>query len=101
MAFDGNEGTMITLNDGADLTRTNRNNNPRKSLGMFFGKEKLLDLLNQPECMGIRIYYGEQNKDFQLVLVGADENQNDMLALILDMGLPCPPFNSSSNALNS
>lgn len=101
MAFDGNEGTMITLNEGATLTRNYRNNNPRKSLGAFFGKEKLLELLNQPECMGIRIYLGEENRDFELVLVGADANQDDILDLILDKGMRNPPYNGNSNALNS
>lgn len=101
MAFDGNEGTMITLNDGAVLTRNYRNNNPGNSLGMFFGKEKLLELLNQPECMGIRFYFGEQNRNLELVLVGADSNQDDILDLILDRGKRMPPFNGVSNALNS
>ena len=101
MAFDGTEGTMITLNEGAALTRNYRNNNPRKSLGVFFGREKLLDLLNQPECMGIRIYFGEENRDLQLVLVGADANQDDILDLILDLGLDTPPYSGASNALNS
>jgi hypothetical protein len=101
MAFDGNEGTMITLNDGAVLTRNYRNTNPGKSLGMFFGKEKLLELLNQPECMGIRVYFGEENRDIQLVLVGADGNQDDILDLILDRGLRIPPYNGANNALNT
>lgn len=101
MAFDGNEGTMITLDEGAALTGEYRNNNPRKSLGMFFGKEKLLELLNQPESVGIRIYFGEENKDFELVLVGADSNQDDILDLILDRGKRMPPYNGVSNALNS
>ncbi len=101
MAFDGNEGTMITLDEGAALTRTYRTNNPRKSLGAFYGKEKLLDLLNQPECMGIRVYFGEENRELQLVLVGADANQDDILDLVLDLGKRMPPYTGSSNALNS
>jgi hypothetical protein len=101
MAFDGNEGTMITLDEGATLTRNYRTTYPRKSLGAFFGKERLLELLNQPECMGIRIYLGEENSDFQMVLVGADANQDDLLDLILDRGKGFPPYNSNSNALNS
>ena len=67
----------------------------------YISKEKLLELLNQPECMGIRIYFGEENRDFELVLVGADANQDDLLDLILDRGKKNPPFNGSSNALNS
>ena len=101
MAFDGNEGTMITLNEGARLTREYRNTNPGKALGSFYGKEKLLELLNQPECMGIRIYYGEENRDLQLVLVGADGNQDDILDLVLDKGMAIPPYIGSSNVLNS
>ena len=101
MAFDGNEGTMITLDEGATLTHTYRTNNPGKSLGVFYGKEKLLELLNQPECMGIRVYYGEENRELQLVLVGADANQDDILDLVLDLGKRMPPYTGSSNVLNS
>lgn len=41
----------------------------------FFGKEKLLILLNKPNCTGIKILFGHDDKESpNLVLVAANEN---------------------------
>jgi hypothetical protein len=37
----------------------------------------------------------------QLVLVGADAAENDMLDVIVEVGIGCPPRCASKNALNS
>jgi hypothetical protein len=101
MAFNGSEGEFITLNEGADLTGEFRSSNPTQPLAYFFGREKLEELLAQDNCMGIRIYFGEKNNTLQLVLVSANDNQDDLLDKILDRGGPFPPRTSSTNALNS
>ena len=104
MAFDGNEGSQITLTQGAALTKQYRKENPAPTttLAHFFGRNILLQLLNQPECMGIRMYYGINSEGKkQLVLVGAKADENDMLELVVDMSVPCPTRCSSTNVLNS
>lgn len=102
MAFDGNEGSWISLDDGALLTETYRENNPGKLKGYFFGKDKLETLLNQSDSMGIRIYYGEDaNGTQKMVLVGAKANQDDILDKVLDFGEPCPSQCGNDNVLNS
>jgi hypothetical protein len=77
--------------------------------GHFYGREILEKILGQPECMGIRIYYGINDKQEKvLVLVGADENGKDQWPsyskptgkklkggggnTAADQGAPCPPF---------
>ena len=67
------------------------------------GKEKILELLNQEGCVGIRFYYAINDKGEKiLVLVGADSNENDMEnGLLLENGNICPPFCPKKNVLNS
>lgn len=101
MAFNGSEGEFITLSEGADLTSEFRSSNPSQPLAYFFGRDKLEELLAQDNCMGIRIYFGEKNNSLQLVLVSADDNQDDLLDKILDYGAEFPPYTSTSNDLNS
>ena len=102
MAFNGTEGSAINLSEGAALTKEHRLRNPMALKARFFGKEILNQILDQEGCMGIRFYFG-QNEDGvrELVAVGADANEDDMLDLIADISTPCPKACSSPNALNS
>lgn len=102
MAFDGTEGAQITLAEGAALTKEHRLRNPSSIKGRFFGKEILQQILDQSGCMGIRIYFGQdEDGNRQLVLTGADSDENDLLDLVADASVPCPNYCSSANALNS
>lgn len=103
MSFDGTEGTFINSTVGGGLTGAFREKFPNTRTAVFYGKEKLQDLLAQSDCQGIRVYFGwnETNEVMELVLVGADSNEDDILENILDCGIPCPNNCSSSNALNS
>ncbi len=102
MSFDGTEGGAITLAEGATLTKEYRSRNSSAIKARFFGKDILRQLLDQEGCMGIRIYYGQDGDgNNQLVLVGADSDENDMLDLVADTSVPCPNLCSSPNALNS
>lgn len=102
MAFDGTEGKEITLIEGAALTATYRDNFPNEIKGHFIGKDLLNEILAQSECMGIRIYYGiDSNGNKQLVYVGADSNEDDIIGIIADHSEPCPSRCSRANDLNS
>lgn len=102
MAFDGTEGGQITLQTAANLTANYRDNNPNSTIAHFFGREILLQLLQQSSCVGIRIYYGQDaDGNKELVLVGADESENDILDLVADLSMPCPKTCSNPNQLNS
>lgn len=103
--FSGNEGTFITLSEGADFTQAYRDDvGDTQNKAYFFGKNKLTDILNQSDCMGIRIYFGldKDTGKYNLVLVGALANENDMTTgYILDGGIPCPTCCGNTNSLNS
>ena len=73
-----------------------------KNNAHFVGKNKLQKILDQDGCMGVRIYYGLDNGVKNLVFVGADANENDMVdGVILEKTLPCPPRCPDKNKLNS
>lgn len=101
MSFNGTEGGPIDLDDGATLTGNYRAAG-NTELGAFYGKDILRQILDQEGCMGIRIYYGEdKNGKKEMVLVGADANEDDMLELVADVGKKCPPHCGAPNSLNS
>lgn len=104
MAFNGNEGAVVTLADASRWTGNYRNTIPVGDvIGLFLGKNQLMKILNQPGCMGIRFYYAiDDNGVKNLVAVGAEANENDMTSgIILDKCFICPPRCSTKNALNS
>jgi len=53
----GKEGAEIELALAAEWTKNHRERHSHASISQFFGKEILQRLLQQPNCLGIRIYY--------------------------------------------
>ncbi len=102
MAFNGNEGTYITLTQGSTWTGSYRSANPDGVKGHFFGKTKLAEMLNQTGCVGLRFYRAIDDVGAeQLVVVGVVSNQTDMTSgLILDKSVLCPPYCDSGSGLN-
>ncbi len=104
MSFNGTEGSFVTLREASDWTANYRATiSSGEIIAHFFGAEKIKDLLDQTNCVGIRIYYGiDENGKKNLILVGAKANEDDMTSgLILDRSISCPAFCGNSNGLNS
>ncbi len=101
MSFTGNEGEQITLQEGADYTLRYRSANPSAKKGVFFGKNHFDKIFAQGDCKGVRFYFA-QNEDGSptLVMVGADSNENDLLNVIVERAVACPPTCGSINPLN-
>lgn len=62
----------------------------------LFNKQDVLDLFNQEDCQGLRVYYSmDESQNFHLLLVGADSEGEDIIdpndPQILDEGERCPP----------
>ena len=95
MGFTGKEGEFITLEIGKDYTGNWRTKHGDEAIrAHFFGKEKLMQLMEDESVMGIRIYQGLHQDSLKLVLVGTDKDENDITEgenRILDAGVPCPP----------
>lgn len=103
MSFNGNEGEMIDINTGGEWTanyRKSRYNDGVNSI--FYGKNKLMDLLNQSNCVGIRIYKAIDDRNAPvMVLIGTDANENDLTdGYVLERGTPCPPQCGGGGATN-
>jgi len=104
MNYTGNEDHSISLTEASELTANYRNAQTGDYIkAEFYGKNAILDLLNQETCIGMRIYYGLNSEGVQkLVLVGVDTSGDDLVnGVILDKGVPCPIACSSTNTLNS
>lgn len=94
----------ITLAEGAELTSRYRKSGATKTTESgAFNAKPVLGLLAQAGCVGVRFYRGLTADDAPaLVLVGVDAEGNDMTAgIVLDRHLPCPPYCTDDNALNS
>jgi hypothetical protein len=104
MAFNGDEGSEVTLAEASGWTANYRRTIPSGEIvGQFVGKNKLMKILNQRGCMGVRLYYGigDDGKK-NLIAVGAGSDENDMTeGVILEKFFPCPPICSGKNSLNS
>lgn len=101
MSFNGNEGEQISLEQGAEYTLRYRSENPDAVKGVFLGRNHIEAILAQSDCKGLRMYFAK-NADGSptLVVVGANENQDDLLNLIFQRLMPCPYQCSGTNPLN-
>lgn len=100
---------IITLADAAVLTSRYRTSvtNPSGALtqkiGGSFNKEAIELLMDNPNFNGLRFYFAlNANKEMSVVLVGVDENGDDLTDdVILDFAEQCPTICGCANALNS
>lgn len=106
---------MNELTGNHDAEHANQKSLDTHVKAMCFGKDKVLELLDQPGATALRIYYGikidtdgDGIKEKKMILVAVDEEGNDILpveaaptasgavaktmALILDQGMPCPQY---------
>jgi hypothetical protein len=97
----------ISLRQAVDYTKRYRKAAPASEHAGFFWANGLREVLEQPNCSGIRVYHGlAKDGAYRLVIVGVDANGKDMTgriahasgksqsgqATILDTHWPCPPF---------
>ncbi len=94
---------IITLQEAQDLTFAYQESATavNQTIATSVDKTSILNLLNQPNCEGMRMYFGlTENNKLTLVLVGTNATGNDMTAgQIVDRLGDCPPFCDSSSSL--
>jgi hypothetical protein len=102
MAFTGKEAEQFPLETAAQWTARFRDSISGGPIAHFFGKSIINSILSQEGCMGIRVYYAlDENNVRQLIIVGADANENDMYTgIIAERSVICPPFCGGGNPLN-
>jgi len=97
IVIDADTGSFITVSTAEDWVETFRTDHVSSSKGHFFGMNKLQQLLDLDNCMGVIFYHAVDDQgDRTLVAVAVDNgnqelyhtNGNDDLAL--DGSVPCP-----------
>lgn len=123
--FTRDSGSFISLIRGSKMTQAfridqiDRKKHKDFLICSFYGEKKLRKLLDNPEAIGLRIYYGldidgDGKRDKKFVIVAVDEDGNDILPSaqqgfekdtpqddILDGGVDCPYDCPKANPLNS
>lgn len=93
MEINKNTGDVITLDEAINFTHAYQEQNSEAIKSYFVGSDKVNMILNQENCIGLRIYNGyntNENKT-NLVLVGVDVNGEDLVSgVILENLLTCP-----------
>lgn len=104
MSFTGNEEHTISLATAAVMTKNYRDTvNTNATIAHYFGKSEVQSLLDQEDCVGMRIYYAiNATGQKQLVAVGVNSDGDDLYnGIILDRTFCCPMYCSSANPLNT
>ena len=96
-----NTGGIIPLPDAVQWTLNFRTTNPTKIKAHFFGSNIIQDILNQTDCVGIRMYNAiDDSNNAQIILVGVNSNSDDMTTgIVADMSIPCPMHCDNNSVL--
>jgi len=92
MKLDQNTGAPISLKDAQEFVTNFRKLHPNEITSLFAGSKIIKSILEQEDCVGIRIYNGYNEKEQRLnsVLIGVDSKGEDLLSIIADEMFPCP-----------
>ena len=82
------------------MTKAFRTKNPDAIKCWLVQASLIQDILNQAGCAGLRMYNALNGDSATLVIVGVDQNGDDMTAKIVEYVLPCPKSCSADNPLN-
>ncbi|MCK6560921.1 hypothetical protein L6R21_17130 [bacterium] len=93
----------ISLQEASELTaRYQENLQPGQPKGGFFGKQAVQRLLDHPECVGLRFFFGA-HKDGKRAVVGmcVDKFGAEMFhGPAMELSIGCPPYCGIPNLLN-
>jgi hypothetical protein len=92
--FTGTEGEEISLETASAWTANFRSEHPYSIKALYYGRNILLDMLDQENCVGLRFYFAIDSEGAkQLVIVGVDADGNDLYnGIVADRGKPCPTY---------
>ena len=102
MELDENTGGEITLVEAQNFVKAFTKKYPNEVKAFFMGKVNVNSILNQTDCIGIRIYngYDVDLSRLNLVLVGVDKDGKDMTdGVIMDQMKTCPSYCDTSSSL--
>ena len=100
MSFTGKEGAAITIEEAQAMIGRYRtkyatkegSDEPSDTIWVFSGREIIQQILDQEGCVGIRFYFGEREGHKDIVMIGVDKDENDLVkGVIADRSSACPP----------
>ena len=96
MPFTGKEKHQIGKDDAKQLIKNFHDNQKKiKIKSVFFGREFVLSLLNQSDCVGLRIYYAQQGpakQDAPTMVIASEDSTWTVMTTVLGEDPPlCPP----------
>lgn len=96
MKLDPNTGGIITKEEAKTLIAAFAKKFPGQIVSSFIGGDNVKKILEQNNCIGLRIYngYDDVEQKISLVVVGVDTQEQDMLDgdIIFDKMATCPPI---------
>lgn len=95
MNLDPNTGSIITEEQAKKMIALFAEKFPNQIVSSFIGGNNVKKILEQEDCIGIRIYngYDDEAQKISLILVGVDSAEQDILGngIIYDEMAICPP----------
>lgn len=100
--LNGTEGENIPLADAIQMTKVFREANPHAIKAFYIGRDIMNELLNQENCVGMRIYNAlDEDNQAQVVIVGVTTDNEDLYEGIrADKTKPCPSLCDINSPLN-
>ena len=96
MELNENVGSVITEEQAKVLITAFDTKFPGEVVSSIIGSNNVRKILDQENCIGLRIYngYDDENSKMSLVLVGVDTEGEDLLGggIIYDRMVTCPPI---------
>nr|WP_298655851.1 hypothetical protein [uncultured Flavobacterium sp.] len=96
MSLNPNTGSIITQEQAKTLIDAFAKKFPGEVVSSFIGGDNVKKILEQEDCIGLRIYngYNDAEQKISLVVVGVNSNEEDMLenGIIYDRMALCPPI---------
>ncbi|HEY8935807.1 MAG TPA: hypothetical protein VIM65_11325 [Cyclobacteriaceae bacterium] len=103
--FSTKHGAPIDPNDAKRWIDKYKTKHTNEVHAYFFGSEIIRKILDHPEAVGMRIYFGYGDEDKkQVVLIGSREDGSNIWpdgvekgsggsgGTVADSGAPCPPY---------
>lgn len=102
MSFNGTEGSLIDMAEGAAMTAAYRKVQPDNNLCVFFGRELLKELLEQDGAMGLRFYFARNGEGkMTLVTIATNNEGRDIQEKVGNKGELCPSFCCTDSPLGN
>lgn len=91
-------GAIIDVSEAKSLVHAFKIQYPNLITASVIDASLLRQLIDQVGCTEVRIYNGYDTilNKFSPVLIGVNENDDDMMGVILERTRPCPPYRGIS-----